>query len=101
MIFNNLLVNYDMANKNTQSEHRILTLIDDERERLGTIQKVADLLGVRKQTISSWLTIKTKPDTDMLLKIASENKNIAARELARKCLNLRYPKVFPNGTTKD
>ena len=82
-------------------EHQILTLIENEREQRGTIQNVADFLGVRKQTVFSWLTLKNKPNTDTLAEIASDNKSLAARRLALKCLNIRYPKLFADVKTKD
>jgi hypothetical protein len=87
-----------MSNVSKQSpEHQILAIIEHEREKRGTIQNVADLLGVRKQTVFSWLTLKSKPDTDKLLIIASETKSAEARAFALKCLHLRYPKFFSNG----
>lgn len=78
-------------------EHQILTLIENEREKRGAIQNVADLLGVRKQTVFAWLTLKSKPHTDTLIKIASDTTSDEARELALKCLHIRYPKFFTNG----
>lgn len=78
-------------------ENHIPRLLKHERgSRELSMRQFAGVLGVSFQVIERWENGRGQPSTDLLIAIFIRAHQAWVREMAYRCLDLRYPKVFVN-----
>jgi transcriptional regulator with XRE-family HTH domain len=87
--------------KQAKNNSAIISLIMSERiERHLTQREMAIVIGKSFQAIARWEASIGAPDTDTLITMKHEAKESWAREMAARCLHIRYPEEFSD-ITKD
>lgn len=80
---------------NESEEWQIATLLREARGTK-TFAQISDWVGVTPQAYQQWEAGKRRPDTDQLIHIAinaGKARQYWVRDLALRCLNVRYPEV--------